>query len=168
MRKVFIILQKNTKNLYNNCYLLIVKESGIIINTFPWTKGEGYKNLKHIAEAFEVNIIFVLDNERLYHELMRDMPLFVRIVYLPRSGGVVSKTKSQRNEARDLRIKDYFYGSKFKLYPFSFEMKFSEMKLFRIGAPSLPASCMPIGIKVRKNIFIFSFKPQSPESLYFY
>lgn len=125
-----------------------MKHSGIIINTAPWCKGDNYKNLLHIAEAFEVNVILVLDQERLYHELIRDMPVFVRVAFLPKNGGVVCKPKTQRNEARDLRIKEYFYGSKFALYPFSFEMKFSEMKLFRIGAPSLPASCMPIGTKV--------------------
>ena len=30
----------------------------------------------------------MLDNERLYNELKRDMPKFVKVVYLPKSGGV--------------------------------------------------------------------------------
>lgn len=35
-----------------------------------------------------MDVILVLDNERLYNELKRDMPKFVKVVYLPKSGGV--------------------------------------------------------------------------------
>ena len=42
----------------------------------------------HIAGAFEVDIIIVLDQERLYTELKRDMPDFVKIIQLQKSGGV--------------------------------------------------------------------------------
>lgn len=51
-------------------------------------KGDGYEHLRHAAEAFEVGAIFVLDQERLYNELLRDIPKFVKIVFLPKSGGV--------------------------------------------------------------------------------
>lgn len=64
------------------------KASGVIINTCGWVKGEGYKHLVHIGQAFEVDIILVLDQERLYNELVRDMPSFVRVVFLPKNGGV--------------------------------------------------------------------------------
>lgn len=36
-----------------------------------------------------VDIIVVLDQERLYSELTRDMPDFVKVVLLPKSGGVI-------------------------------------------------------------------------------
>lgn len=42
----------------------------------------------HAAQAFEVDVILVLDQERLYNELVRDMPNFVKVVLLPKSGGV--------------------------------------------------------------------------------
>lgn len=44
--------------------------------------------MTHIALAFEVDVILVLDQERLYNELVRDMPVFVKVVLLPKSGGV--------------------------------------------------------------------------------
>lgn len=62
--------------------------SGVIINTCGWVKENGYRSLTHIAQAFEVDVIAVLDQERLYNELVRDMPPFVRVVFLPKSGGV--------------------------------------------------------------------------------
>jgi hypothetical protein len=37
---------------------------------------------------FSVDVIVVLGQERLYSELKRDMPEFVNVVLLPKSGGV--------------------------------------------------------------------------------
>lgn len=50
----------------------------------------GYKQLINSAKKFEVDVILVLDQERLYNELVRDMPAFVKVVFLPKSGGVSS------------------------------------------------------------------------------
>ncbi|XP_055382649.1 protein CLP1 homolog [Condylostylus longicornis] len=127
------------------------KSSGIIINTCGWVKGAGYKHLLHTASAFEVVGIFVLDQERLYNELLRDIPSFVRVVLLQKSGGVVERSGAIRIEARDQRIKEYFYGSRTPLYPFSFDVKFADLKIYKIGAPPLPDSCMPIGMKAEDN-----------------
>ncbi len=35
-----------------------------------------------------VDVVLVMDHERLYHELQRDLPEFTRIVPMPKSGGV--------------------------------------------------------------------------------
>lgn len=59
----------------------------MVINTCGWVKDEGYKSLTHVAQAFEVDVIIVLDQERLYNELKNDIP-FIKIVFLPKSGGV--------------------------------------------------------------------------------
>lgn len=128
------------------------KVSGIVINTCGWIKGGGYKMLTHAAQAFEVDTILVLDQERLYNELVRDMPEFVKVVILPKSGGVVERSATQRIEARDQSVREYFYGSRTPLYPHSFEIKWSEAKLFKIGAPILPSSCMPLGMKAEDNL----------------
>ena len=37
---------------------------------------------------FPVDVVIVLDQERLHSELVRDMPDFVKVVLLPKSGGV--------------------------------------------------------------------------------
>lgn len=128
------------------------KSSGVIINTCGWIKGAGYKLLTHAAQAFEVDAILVLDQERLYNELVRDMPDFVKVVFLPKSGGVVERNKSLRIESRDKRVREYFYGYKTPFYPHSFEVKWSEARLYKVGAPVLPASCMPLGMKAEDNL----------------
>ncbi|KAL1513262.1 hypothetical protein ABEB36_002691 [Hypothenemus hampei] len=124
------------------------RHSGVIINTCGWIKGDGYRQLLHAGHTFEVDVVLVLDQERLYNELVRDMPNNVKIVFLQKSGGVVELSKSARTENRDQRIREYFYGTlKNQLYPHSFDLKWSEIKLFKIGAPPLPDSCLPHGMK---------------------
>jgi len=126
---------------------------GVVINTCGWVRGEGYNQIKHIAQAFEVDVIMVLDQERLYNDLVRDMPKFVNVVWLPKSGGVVEKSVDQRNNIRDERIKEYYYGHNKSLLPFSFDVDFSKIKdkIYKIGAPSLPSSCMPLGMEAESN-----------------
>lgn len=124
-----------------------VNASGVIINTPGWIRGAGYECLKQAAGAFEVDVICVLDQERLYNQLKGDMPEFVKIVLLPKSGGVVERSKAVRSEARDSRMRDYFYGLKNNFFPHSFDVKFNDVKMFKVGAPSLPESCLPLGTK---------------------
>ncbi|XP_030745886.1 protein CLP1 homolog [Sitophilus oryzae] len=129
------------------------RHSGVIINTCGWVKGEGYKQLLHTGKSFEVDVILVLDQERLYNELVRDMPNYVKIVFLQKSGGVVERSQHARSEIRDQRIREYFYGTtKKQLYPHSFDVKWSEIKLFKIGAPPLPDSCLPHGMKPEDHL----------------
>lgn len=126
--------------------------SGVIINTCGWVKGQGYQHLLHAAKAFKAGIILVMDQERLYNELLRDVDSSVKVVLLPKSGGVVERNHNNRAESRDLRIREYFYGSRSPLYPHSIDVKWSDMKVYKIGAPSLPDSCMPLGMKAADNM----------------
>lgn len=127
------------------------KSSGMIINTCGWIKNKGYKHILHAAQAFEVAAIFVLDQERLYNELLRDLPKFVQVVFLQKSGGVVERSKNLRLESRDTRIREYFYGKRSPLYPHSFDVKWSDIQICKVGAPALPDSCMPLGMKAEDN-----------------
>ena len=38
--------------------------------------------------VYPVDVLLVLDQERLHSQLKRDMPDFVKVVLLPKSGGV--------------------------------------------------------------------------------
>jgi len=124
-----------------------VAASGVFINTCGWVKGDGYRSLTHVAQSFEVDIIIVLDQERLYNELVQDIP-FIKVVFLPKSGGVVERTRAMRISARDDRIREYFYGIKTKFHPHSFDVKLNSVKIYKIGAPALPDSCMPADMKM--------------------
>nr|XP_055033873.1 polyribonucleotide 5'-hydroxyl-kinase Clp1 [Misgurnus anguillicaudatus]XP_055033874.1 polyribonucleotide 5'-hydroxyl-kinase Clp1 [Misgurnus anguillicaudatus] len=120
---------------------------GCIINTCGWVKGSGYQALFHCASAFQVDVVLVLDQERLYNELKRDLPHFVRVVLLPKSGGVVERSKDCRRETRDEKIREYFYGFRGTFfYPHAFDVRFSDVRIYKIGAPSIPDSCLPLGM----------------------
>lgn len=127
------------------------KSSGIIINTCGWVKGMGYQHLINIAKSFKVNAILVLDQERLYNEMLRDIPKHVNVVFLHKSGGVVERSKKVRHEARDMRMREYFYGLRSPLYPRSIDLKWTDVHIYKIGAPELPDSCMPLGMKTTDN-----------------
>ena len=110
--------------------------SGVIINTCGWVRGEGYNQTKHIAQAFEVDVIIVIDQERLYNDLVRDMPRFVNIIWLPKSGGVVERNMKQRMEASGNRVKQYFYGhTNNLLFPYSYKAIY--YLWFRLGVSFL-------------------------------
>ena len=53
--------------------------SGMIINTCGYITGEGYKTLLTIAESFEADLVICLEHERLYMDLNRDLPNFVKV-----------------------------------------------------------------------------------------
>ncbi|KAI1291802.1 Polyribonucleotide 5'-hydroxyl-kinase Clp1 [Halotydeus destructor] len=135
-----------------------VKSAGVIINTCGWVTGGGFKALLHAARAFEVDIVIVLDQEKLYNELVRELPNFVKVIFTPKSGGVVSRSREYRAESRDGRLREYFYGVAAKssqqntqFHPHCFDVPFQQMKIYKIGAPAVPDSCMPLGMKADDN-----------------
>ncbi|XP_023709965.1 protein CLP1 homolog, partial [Cryptotermes secundus] len=131
--------------------------SGVIIDTGGWVKGNGYKQLTHAAQAFAVDIILVLDQEQLYHELARDMPTSVK---------VVQRSQRARAEKRDAKVLEYFYGLRKPLCPHSFDVAFSDAKIYKIGAPALPDSCMPFGMKEEDNLTELVAVTPGPDLLY--
>lgn len=65
---------------------------------------------------------------------------------------VVERSTATRAESRDARVREYFYGLRTPLYPHSFDVRFSDVRIYKIGAPSLPDSCMPLGMKAEDNM----------------
>lgn len=126
--------------------------SGVVINTCGWVKGGGYQMLVHAAKAFQADLVIVLDQERLYNELSRDLPRSVKVVFQPKSGGVVERNRQARAEARDQRIREYFYGPAGQFYPHSFEVRFSDVRVCKIGSPALPDALMPLGMKAEDQL----------------
>lgn len=98
------------------------RNSGMIINTSGWVRGEGQKVIKHIAQAFEVEVIVVIDQERLYHEMSAEMPDFVQTIWVPKPDGIKWKLEDLRTKLRRERIRNYFYGVKRNLEAFHIEV----------------------------------------------
>uniref|UniRef100_A0A914W0J6 Protein CLP1 homolog n=1 Tax=Plectus sambesii TaxID=2011161 RepID=A0A914W0J6_9BILA len=140
-----VITRRCTSSPDANC-------GGVIINTCGWVKGEGYACLVNAAEAFEVDVVIVLDHERLYNELQRDLPAFVKILHQPKSGGVEDRTREMRVASRRSTTRKYFYGTRQQpFYPHTFDMRFDEFELVKIGAAELPDSLLPFGMKTEDH-----------------
>lgn len=71
----------------------------------------------------------------------------VDVVKLHKSGGVVLRNAKNRQNARDHRIKEYFYGLGKGLLPvYTHIVNFNDISIFRIGGgPQAPRSALPIG-----------------------
>jgi polyribonucleotide 5'-hydroxyl-kinase len=137
------------------------KSGGCVINTCGWVEGQGYNALVHVAEAFEVDVVLVLDHERLTLDLQRDLPKTTEIVPLPKSGGVVARTREFRRRNREDAVREYFYGKRpHLLSPFSFEVAFSDIQICKIGAPAVPQSALPLGMeKVDGSVLLVHEEP---------
>ena len=56
---------------------------------------------------------------------------------------MVVRSQDTRRSARDDRVRAYFYGKKLNLYPHTFEVKFADIKIFKIGGKSIKIkSCL--------------------------
>ncbi len=70
------------------------------------------------------------------------------------------KSHDLRIQMKNQRIREYFYGTKANLYPYSFDIKFNELKIFKVGAPQLPDSMLPMGMNRDDNYTkVFKISP---------
>jgi polyribonucleotide 5'-hydroxyl-kinase len=73
---------------------LLVNAAGLIVNTCGWVEGIGYELLLHSIDVFMIDVILVIDHERLYSDLTLDIKTKLKsqrnieIIKLPKSGGV--------------------------------------------------------------------------------
>ncbi|GBM49856.1 Polyribonucleotide 5'-hydroxyl-kinase Clp1 [Araneus ventricosus] len=114
-----------------------VRNSGVIINSCGWVRGHGYDAITLVAMNFEIDILCVLQEERLYLQLQRDMPSCVKMIFIPKLDGVVERSRPVRSQSREARVREYFYGPTNQLQPFTFEVKYSDIKVFKVVTRSV-------------------------------
>lgn len=134
-----------------------VGSSGVVVNAPNQPTPE---LLQKIIEMFEIDVIFVLDNETLESTLTamyRDCPRIngvpkVEVVPLPKSGGVQQASLKRIRHLRALRVRDYFHGVMRDFHPYSVLVDLADVQLVQIEEQSLSASMLPIGQESRKAI----------------
>ncbi|PSC75129.1 CLP1-like protein [Micractinium conductrix] len=126
-----------------------VRASGMVLNSMGWVVELGYELLKHAVETLKCNVVLVVGDERLYSQLAADLRRSSpnkQVLKLPRSGGVVVRSRELRAAARKVRVEEYFYGYRKELSPASQTTRFDELQVFRVGSgPRAPSSALPIG-----------------------
>lgn len=94
--------------------LSIVNASGCVINTCGWVDGLGYDLLVDAIRAFDVDVVLVIGQDRLFSRLQSSLATGnsnLSIVKLARSGGVVPLNSKHRSARRLARVREYFYGA---------------------------------------------------------
>jgi len=131
------------------------KASGLIINTCGWVDGLGYELILNALETMKVDVVLVMDQERLYNDLLGDVAKLgrsIQVTKLNKSGGVVTRDTDYRRRSRMDKIKEYFYGPTGDLSPHSTLVDFEDIVLLRVGGgPQAPSSALPIGAERTVN-----------------
>jgi polyribonucleotide 5'-hydroxyl-kinase len=94
------------------------RSSGMIVNTCGWVDGEGYELLLHAIRAFKIDVVLVLDNERLFSDLKStSFGVPVECIKLRKSGGVVARDSDTRraDRQRAVRFAEFLGGKSFQL-----------------------------------------------------
>lgn len=143
---------EQTRHLHQACLAKFAQNAdaaaaGLVINTGGWVDGDGYKILLDVIEACQPNVVLVLGHEKLYSTLGTDLKIAdVKLVKLPKSGGVVNRDPSLRRLMRIRTIKEYFYGPSHDLCPHAVNLPFQSVTLYKIvAAAKAPHSILPLG-----------------------
>ncbi|KAG7385740.1 Cleavage polyadenylation factor subunit clp1 [Phytophthora pseudosyringae] len=134
-----------------------VNASGCVINTCGWVDGTGFDLLVHAIQDFEVDVVLVIGQDRLYSRLQSALTganangVDRSIVKLSRSGGVVPLNTKLRSAARISCIREYFYGAHSlsvtipTLSPCINEFSFDEVSFFAIKDMKVSDVMLPVG-----------------------
>jgi polyribonucleotide 5'-hydroxyl-kinase len=147
------------------------RSSGIIVNTNGWIEDEGYQLLVHTVQAFQISVVLVVGHDRLYsmmktHTAKQDGGSgTVKVIKVPRSGGVVSRDANFLRQSRSRSLKRYFYGDMMdaqqtqttpaatpspnssrvpQLTPFLLQLPFKQLTIYKFSSISLSASLLPV------------------------
>ena len=121
--------------------------AGMIVNSMGWVEGLGYQLLLHSIETMKINTVLVVGQDRLHSQMNSALGgKGITVVKVPKSDGVVLRSKEYRSDARRRRVEEYFYGIQRDLHPASQTAKIGEFQLYKVGGgPKAPTSALPIG-----------------------
>lgn len=129
------------------------RSSGILVNTSTMD----LDLLGHVVDVLDISVILILGHDKLYSKL-KDWE--AKVVKLPRSGGVVSRTPANIRSNQSRALKRYFHGplvskkntseetpSKTRahsLTPFLVQIPLKELTVYKAVITSLSKSMLPV------------------------
>lgn len=124
-----------------------VSKSGMIVDS-PALKIKDAGLIEDIVSDFEINVLCVVGNERLFIDLKKRFKDKVTIVKVPKSGGCVERDDAFLRQVQQKSIREYFYGtSKTVLSPYTTHVDFSVVNVFKpfVEENNYISSVLPIG-----------------------
>ena len=89
------------------------REGGIVLTTGSWMDKKGYENTKKVAQLYDIDLIIVLGDDRLFAQLKNEKALKdLTVIKLKKPGGAYSRSPSYRRKERKSAMNAYFYGRK--------------------------------------------------------
>ena len=90
----------------------LASAAGLVVNTMGWTDGLGYDLLLHAVATLEVDVIAVIDHDKLTAQLKAHVASTggaAHVVKLQKNGGVVTRDGTYRKRARDRMMRAIVY-----------------------------------------------------------
>ncbi len=140
------------KNIFVNSENPTVYASGSIVNCPTISKDNIYKL---IVNEFDCDFIFVIENEKLYHDLVKTYKNSkVQISMIPKSRGVVSLDNNYKEYVEQKRYSNYFKGPFNNLRLNELSLDLNSFKLLQIISSNVTSSILPIGTTSDLNLII--------------
>ncbi len=120
------------------------------------------ETIKLIINSFQINMIFVIDDELLFSLTKEEFKSKnVSVFEFPKNSGVVSLDNEYKQGLINKKLANYFNGyySNFSLIPI--ELEISEIKVIEIAPSSLEEHNLPIGQQRELKVFIKEVKPSN-------
>ncbi len=124
-----------------------VNKSGMIVDTPPLNIKDA-SLIEDIVSDFEINVLCIVGNERLYIDLKKRFKEKVTIVKVPKSGGCVERDDAFTRQVQQKSIREYFYGtSKTILSPYTVHVDFTVVNVYKpyVETNDYISSVLPIG-----------------------
>lgn len=128
-------------------------KAGIIVNTMACfgTRKEDFQTLLSVITQFNIDVILVMDNDRLFNDLSSQFGSTLVVRKVSKSGGVEPKSKELRQNMINKKIHHYFYGTDRSLTPERKELKFAAASVFR-SRQKMSASMLPKGAQAPSSL----------------
>ncbi|EIW67326.1 hypothetical protein M231_02531 [Tremella mesenterica] len=122
-----------------------------------------YALVLQAIQTFDIDVIVVIGHEKLTIDLLRLLPSSIKVLRLPKSGGVVDNDDTYRELVHAFQVRCYFYGEppisktiqalrgesvprELGLTPYSFQIGWETLIVLRVGEEhSAPSSALPLG-----------------------
>ena len=157
---------KNSKNEEFICSETpTIFASGAIINCPTFKDNSKDKIYISIAKSFNCDLIYIIENQRLYHELTKfyqdlnnlsliEQNKIPQICLLTKSRGVVSLDQNYKDYLDQKRFDFYFKGPYNNLRLNEFTLDLNTYKLLQVISSNVTQAILPIGSKSDLNLIL--------------
>jgi len=137
-----------------------VGNSGVVINTGPILEFNSYyESIKRMVQVFDVDIIVVLESERLYSKLNTDVSPKKVLKFLKISDSDPGDEKL-RNERENNKFRTYFNGPADDILRSKITLSFSDVKICKISKSLATSDVLPAYIKPDTELRLSMVKPE--------